>query len=281
MFYVCLSHDVDHLYKTHQYLSHFVKYVLQGKLSSAAYQIKSICLKDNYWRLEQLAADERRLGLTSTFYFLNETLPFRLFYPPNWRLSVGRYSILDRRIQESIRYLDKNGWEVGVHGSFNSYKDGNLLSEEKKDLERILGHPVNGIRQHFLNLNGQTWKLQKAAGFKYDASYGFTDDVGFKEKKYHAFYAEQLEDYSIVPLALMDFCLMAKPDPWQVATEVIAEAETNKACLVINWHQRTFNEKEFPGYGDLYFRIIRECQRREATFLNVGQYVERIKVNHT
>jgi len=279
MFYVCLSHDVDHLYKTHQYYSHFVKYLLQGQLGSAAHQIQSIFLKDHYWCLEQLVEEERKLGVTSTFYFLNETLPFRLFYPPNWRLSVGRYSIFDSRIKESIRYLDANGWEIGVHGSFNSYKDENLLLEEKKGLEQILGHSVDGIRQHFLNLNGQTWKLQKAAGFKYDASYGYTNDVGFKEKKYHAFCAEQLEDYPIVPLAVMDFCLMAKPDPWKVATDLIAEAETNKACLVINWHQRTFNEKEFPGYGDLYFRIVRKCQERKAIFLNVGQYVERIKNN--
>ncbi|MHC4581212.1 MAG: polysaccharide deacetylase family protein [Planctomycetota bacterium] len=227
-----------------------------------------------------MVEEERRLGVTSTFYFLNETLPFKLFYPGNWRLSVGRYSILDKRVQESIKHLDENGWEVGVHGSFDSYKDENLLSEEKKALEQILGHPVSGIRQHFLNLDGQTWKLQKAAGFKYDASYGFTDDVGFKEKKYHAFYPGQLEGYLIVPLAVMDFCLMAKPDPWKVTTDLIAEAEENEACLVINWHQRTFNEKEFPGYGDLYFRIIRECQDRKATFLNVDQYVERIRNNH-
>lgn len=280
MFYVCLSHDVDHLYKTHQYFSHFVKCLFQGRLGSAAYQIRSVFLKDNYWCLEQVVEEERRLGVTSTFYFLNETLPFRFFNPGNWRLSVGRYSIFDKRIQESIRYLDANGWEVGVHGSFNSYKDQNLLLEEKKGLEQILGHSVNGIRQHFLNLDDETWRLQKAVGFKYDASYGFTDDVGFKEKKYHAFCAEQLEDYPIVPLAAMDFCLMAKPDPWKVATDLIVEAEENEACLVINWHQRTFNGKEFPGYGDLYFRIIRECQGRKATFLNVGQYVERIRNNH-
>jgi len=279
MFYVCLSHDVDHLYKTHQYFSHFAKYLLQGKLTSAAYQIKSIFLKDNYWCLEQLMEEEKKLGVTSTFYFLNETLPFRLFCPPNWRLSIGRYNILDRRIQEFMRYLDTSGWEVGVHGSFNSYENENLLLEEKEGLEQILGHSVNGIRQHFLNLSDQTWKLQKAAGFKYDASYGYTNDVGFKEKKYHAFYAKQLEGYPIVPLALMDSCLMAKSDPWKAAMEVIAEAETNKACLVINWHQRTFNEKEFPGYGDLYFQIIRECQDRKATFFNVDQYVEQIKEN--
>ncbi len=72
MFYVCLSHDVDHLHKTHQYLSHFVKYILQGRLTSAAYQIKSIFLKDNYWCLEQLMEEEKKLGVTSTFYLLND-----------------------------------------------------------------------------------------------------------------------------------------------------------------------------------------------------------------
>jgi len=277
MFYVCLTHDVDRLHKTYQYFSHFVRSLLQGRLTSAGYQLKSVFLKDHYWCLEQLIEEEKKLGITSTFYFLNETLPFRPFYLPNWRLSVGYYNIFDVRIQEFIRYLDTNGWEVGVHGSYHSYKDQSLLVKEKKDMEKILGHPVNGIRQHFLNLNEDTWKLQKAAEFQYDTSYGYTNDIGFKGKKYHAFYAEQLEDYLIVPLALMDFCLMAKPDPWKAAMEVIGEAETNKACLVINWHQRLFNEKEFPGYGDLYYRIVKECQKRKATFLNVDQYVEQIR----
>jgi len=36
--------------------------------------------------------------------------------------------------------------------------------------------------------------------------------------------------------------------------------------LSILWHQRVFNEKEFPGYLEIYEKIIQECKKRNAWF---------------
>jgi peptidoglycan/xylan/chitin deacetylase (PgdA/CDA1 family) len=216
---------------------------------------------------------EEKLGVRSTFFFLNETYPFHPLRIPSWRLSLGYYDLFDSNLQTVIRKLDDEGWEVGLHGSFLSFNNLDLLKKEKSDLESIVGHTVVGVRQHYLNLDEHTWERQAEAGFLYDASFGFSDDIGFKEGRCHPFKPISNQNFHVVPLALMDSCVMGMKNPFESAVDVIKMAEEKQACLVLNWHQRMFNEKEFPGYLNMYLRLIEECRTRGASFSTIGQYV--------
>jgi peptidoglycan/xylan/chitin deacetylase (PgdA/CDA1 family) len=146
-----------------------------------------------------------------------------------------------------------------------------LLTKEKKRLEYIVGHEIAGIRQHFLNINEETWRLQSEAGFGYDASFGFTRDIGFKDDKYHPFFPiENKEGFLVIPMALMDECLMNKKNIRKEFLDLMDEAEKNNGVLVLNWHQRIFNEKEYPGYSRVYQDIIEEGKKRGARFALMG-----------
>jgi hypothetical protein len=79
-----------------------------------------------------------------------------------------------------------------------------------------------------------------------------------------------------MPLALMDGCVMRKRRPLSEAINVINLAEEKGACLVLNWHQERFNEKEFSGWMDLYLHLIEECRRRKANFTTIGEYIHGI-----
>jgi len=46
--------------------------------------------------------------------------------------------------------------------------------------------------------------------------------------------------------------------------------------LVINWHQRSFNENEFPEYKKAYCDIIEECKKRDAIFKTLKDYFIKI-----
>jgi len=270
---VCLSHDVDRTFKSFQFITHFLGNLRKKKYKSASYQLKSLFLKNHYWGFDKIIDIEESYKVRSTFFFLNETYPFNLINLSSWKLSLGYYSIFDDAIKKIIRTLDSGGWEIGVHGSYNSYRDIELLKKEKRDIEGILGHEVKGIRQHFLNLHEDTWFLQREAGFKYDASYGFADDIGFKNDRYSLFAFGNRNDFFIVPLAIMDTCLMGKSNPLSSAISIIELAQKENGCLVLNWHQRMFCDAEFPGYARLYKDIIEECQKRDAHFLTIGEYV--------
>jgi len=272
-FFVCLSHDVDRVAKTFQYATHFLRNLKTGNLRAARYQVKSLAERAHYWQFEKIMEIEDKLGLRSTFYFLNETYPFHPWKLRSWRLALGYYDMLDPSIQRVIRDLDGHGWEIGLHGSYLSFRDVNLLKKEKAALESIVGHRVLGIRQHYLNLDHDTWARQAEAGFLYDASFGFTDDIGFKDNRFQPFMPLPSQRFYVMPLAIMDGCVIRRKNPLADALRVIDLAKDQGACLVLNWHQERFNEREFPGWLDLYVQLIKECRARNAEFVTIGEYI--------
>ena len=47
---------------------------------------------------------------------------------------------------------------------------------------------------------------------------------------------------------------------------LIKETEKKNGVLTLLWHQRVFNENEFPNWSRIYEEIIKECMRRDAYF---------------
>ena len=270
---VCLSHDVDRIKKTIQYVTHFIKAIKKRNINLALYHLKSISIKNHYWCFEKIMNIENKYGVKSTFFFLKESHPINFLNLESYRLSVGYYDLFNPRIIDIINKLDTSGWEIGLHGSYLSYRDVELLKKEKIALESIVGHKVAGVRQHYLNLDDYTWKKQIEAGFLYDASFGFKDDVGFKDERYIEFQPFPDKSFKVVPLAIMDSCIMSLPNPYEKALELINIALQKNAILVLNWHQRVFNEIEFPKYKALYIFIIEKCMHKKAKFLTIEQLV--------
>ena len=232
-----------------------------------------------YWNFEDVIDIENRFNVKSTFFFLNESIPFELFNLNNWKLSLGRYNIQESRIVNIIKWLNINGWEIGVHGSYNSYQNIELLIQEKKILEEIISEKIIGIRQHYLNLNPLTWKLQKEAGFLYDSSFGFTRQIGFLDKKYTPF-SPFNNEFIVFPLVIMDSCFVKTLDKWIRLKQLILYANTNNAVIVINWHTNNYNEREYVGFKRDYIELI-NCLKSEGAIFDTLKnfYLNDIKKN--
>ncbi|RLD74987.1 MAG: hypothetical protein DRJ10_16090, partial [Bacteroidetes bacterium] len=134
MLKVALSHDVDRTKKQYQYFTYFAKYLLKGNLKRALYHFTSIFTKEPYWNFPEIIQIEQEQDVKSTFFFLDESIPFKLFDKKNWQLSLGRYNVNQKKIENIIRWLDKNNWEIGVHGSYCSYNNEKLLKKEKENI---------------------------------------------------------------------------------------------------------------------------------------------------
>lgn len=263
-FAVFLSHDIDKVKKTYQAVSHFIK-------TKRTYHLSSLFSDGSeYWTFEKIMEIERSYGVRSTFFFLHETKKFDILKPLTFPLSVGYYKITEPNIANIIRTLDSAGWEIGLHGSFESFRNIELLKNEKNLLERIVSKPVVGIRQHFLNLDvPDTWAIQRALGFKYDASFGYTRNIGYRDNIFTIFRPFN-DNFFCIPLTIMDGPLFSMypnhNDAWLACLNLIDQCEKNRGILSILWHNDHMNPKEYPGELDIYKRIIEECLSRKAFF---------------
>lgn len=271
MLKVCLSHDVDRIHKSYQVITHSLKALKKGEIKVFFYHLLSFFKYRNvYWNFPDILETEKRFGVRSTFFFLNESFPFKPFKPSTWKLSLGRYKITDKRIKRIVGTLVEGGWEIGVHGSYASHLNPNLLKSEKEQLEEICKKTVIGIRQHYLNLNENTWENQFKAGFLYDSSWGYTNDIGFKDNRVKPFFPLS-NNFVVFPLVVMDSCFMEHSDPWAKLDEVTQQCIDNNAYMVVNWHSNNYNFADYPGYMSNYEKIIKYFLERGSKFYTLNQ----------
>lgn len=266
-FALCLTHDVDRPYKTFQAPYYALKERDPSHLRSL------VCSERPYWQFEEIMYLEDDLGVRSSFYFLNEQRLFRdkapreWAKPANWKLFTGRYDVTDEAIVDVIRTLDRGGWEVGLHGSYESYDDIERLNSEKETLEDILGSEVIGCRQHYLNLDKpKTWEHHREIGLRYDASLGSSTTNGFQCG--HGVHRPFDDDFIVFPLTIMECTIFDETkdleSAWNDCYELLEEAQEHGAVMTVLWHPRFFNREEFPGYRDLYVRLVSTAKDMNA-----------------
>lgn len=98
----------------------------------------------------------------------------------------GTYDLTEKRILALIRKLADRGHELGVHGSYNSFRDSSRIVRERGHMIAACGKAgidtdLLGNRQHYLRWDsGQTADHLEEAGFGYDTSGSFVDRPGFR-----------------------------------------------------------------------------------------------------
>ncbi len=285
-FALVLTHDVDRVYKKYQYAASVLKYIRARNSSGIVGQIRSFFLKrgrnNPYWNFDKIVDLENELGVKSTFFFLNESGKLNPFSLQSWIRFSGIYKVHDSNIVEVIRKLQSSGFEIGVHGSFYSYNDPTLLKKEREELEEITGDNTYGIRQHYLNFDPEnTFRMQAAAGFKYDSTLGSNarTSIGFGRGTcfpYHPFSSEAAEESSLleIPLTIMDTVVYDKEDKLGHCVDAMDIVEKQHGILTLLWHQRAFSEEDFPGMTQTYRRLITTAQSRQAWVTTAGELYE-------
>jgi peptidoglycan/xylan/chitin deacetylase (PgdA/CDA1 family) len=281
-FAVCLTHDVDEIKKTYQWISRPIRYLRHRDLSGFKGQLNSFLQKireiEPYYTYDDIIAIERELGVKSTYFILKESGKASLFSKKTWYLYGRTRSLKSAEMLGLIQRLQSNGDEIAIHGSYFSYKDSLLLNDEKKELEQLLNEDVIGTRQHNLNLVvPATWNYQIGAGLKYDTSLGFKDSIGFKWGTSFPFFPnfgkEPLQLLEI-PLIIMDICLESSINKESDCLRIADAVEQHHGVLTLLWHPPMFNVLEYPDARDLYTKTNRYCQKKGAWFARARDIFE-------
>lgn len=270
-FSVFLSHDID-------------RFSYQGSFRGELAALRSVRDRNvkcaarylmPWWRhpdldLKRIMEMEKEWGVTSTFFFL----------------AVERgsqdHSYDIEALEDQLKALESDGFEVGLHGSRRAYNDRDEMMKEKRALESTLHRPVTAYRNHYLAFDiPLTWKLLEEAGFQYDSTFGNTERVGFRGGLCRPFRpydqgtgrtASLLE----IPLNIMDCSLfypymrLSQKDAWDVTKALIDTAFRHHGVLTINWH----NTFMFGDYLRFYQKMLGYCKEKDAWMTTGAQICE-------
>lgn len=116
-------------------------------------------------------------GLQSTFYFIAD----HTSYPQD-----GDYDLSHPLIRALLTQINKRGHKLGLHTSFNTYRDSQQTRKEFTNLRAACAQADIyqdkwGGRQHCLRWSTpKTWQNLQAAGLSYDSTLTFPECVGFR-----------------------------------------------------------------------------------------------------
>lgn len=116
-------------------------------------------------------------NLKATFYFIAGHSAGKI---------DGTYRIDEPRILSLLRKISERGHHIGMHGSYNTFRDASQLTLERAALNKALERAgvsleVTENRQHYLRWDTScTPENLVRAGFKSDSTGGFADLPGFR-----------------------------------------------------------------------------------------------------
>ena len=283
-FSLLLTHDLDRPYKTYQSLY----YALTDPERRRYHLSTMLPWRNPYWQFDTVMDIEDDLGVRSAFYVLREQRLFHdrptreWFSMEGWQLFAGRYGLDDPDILDALERLDDGGWELGLHGSYESRDDRERLREEKAAVEEAVGRELRGGRQHYLNLSQpETWEHYREIGLSYDTTLGSSDEYGFQYG--HGILRPFDDEFVVFPLTVME---QALPDPardfdraWDACEELLDEAREEGAVMTVLWHPRHFSEGDFPGHRRLYRRLVERALDLGAWVGSPGQLYEQERLD--
>jgi hypothetical protein len=133
--------------------------------------------KDPFHTFDWIFEECERAGLQATFNFICARTNAAF---------DGCYDLHDPPIRNLLRAIHARGHEIGMHGSYNSYLDGDQLAREatllRRAMERenIRQEPL-GARQHYLRWRSpDTARHLERAGIAYDSTLAFAERAGFR-----------------------------------------------------------------------------------------------------
>jgi hypothetical protein len=216
---------------------------------------------------------EESLGIKSTFFIFD-----------GHRLHDTDPKYKPKTLAAAIEKIRQNDMEAALHSSVECYS-GKGLFEAKSRLGKYIGDNLNGVRPHYLSaFYPEYWSAAAKTGLAYSSALGFDQDIGYLEGIDLPFYPfDAIRDEPIplveIPIAIMDCGLIREQaaDSEQVlerAMGIIDRAAATGGLIVLDWHQRAFYNRDYPGWSELLTKIVRYAGGKGACFLKMNEIAD-------
>jgi hypothetical protein len=235
------------------------------------------------WALfECWKALEGQLNVHSTFFFVpKKDDPGVRAHPYR---AVGYEINMD-----VLRNLTQDGWEIGVHG-IDNWAD---IQQGKQEMASIaIDGKTLGNRTHWLLFDQNSWKALDEAGYSYDTTFGYNDDVGCRAGTLQAYRPRTAKRLLELPLHIQDlgllgkFCWAPTDNGWvktpclhldpaaahEYCTRIFDFAKKCGGAVTILWHYENLAPpRDWSGH---YVDLVKRAQADGAWVTNAGGVVE-------
>jgi hypothetical protein len=257
---IILTHDLDAIEMTPVLkLKQAVSRIISKQYLTAS-RILFSKRKDNF--LEVLLQVEKEFGFKSKWFFYAKPKKSHKF---SRHFLDPEYSLDNSCVVSLINGLNDLGNKIGLHSSFNSWGNRDMLSSERQDLAAVCGTELCDVRQHWLRFSlKKTWVAQQSAGFRTDFTLGFNDRLGFRASTALPIDLGEGE-FQAISTVIMDsnlFCKDYRSDNQrQLAIDkILNELEEFGGLVAINWHPHTLGEPY--GWLDTYSYLLSSLKTR-------------------
>lgn len=278
-FSVIITHDVDRGPKNKMVINTSIikktnsLFLVSLRRILVIYYFFKYIFFDEFWLFDDWLEFEKKEGIRSTFFvYARANQPNE--YDPHYDIKK------DTMLKTVLKRLKEQGFEVGLHGSYNSIKDGRLF-EEKKVLEEVLGTPIYAHRAHYLRFECKnSWGIYDRAGIKVDTTLGYNEYAGFRAGTSKPFYPydftnERPHSVVEVPMAIMDGTLFQyihynTTEALDYMNTVIENVRSVRGVLVVDWHHDSW---QTSSWKDVYIELIRMLKAKDARFTTMKEII--------
>jgi hypothetical protein len=211
----------------------------------------------------------RFLDDTHTLYNLN---PIYFFLVAKENGQYDKNILPTNNAMQSLIQQHATKYSIGIHPSWKSNDDVNIVKEEIKTLEKITQKKITSSRQHYIKFdlpNGYNKLIE--LGIKDDYSMGYGTINGFRASVASSYNWYDLENEKITTLRIHPFCFMDANSHYeqkQTVEESYKElmhyyllCKKYDTTLITIFHNSFLgSSKEFEGWAAMYKKFITQLQ---------------------
>lgn len=236
----------------------FLKSILTLNLPDFLHRAKVLCGKDSdpYDNFDYLQDLHNAYGLSPIYFFL-----------------VGNYGKYDKNISHNNKFLRKLIYEksqkseIGIHPSYSSYGNINLVKTEIERISSITGKLISKSRQHFLRMQlPETYKVLEKCGIENDYSMGYSTHSGFRAGTCTPFDFFDITSNSelrikVFPFAVMDTTLKSElHNPEKAIEKIYHIVQSIKKCngtFISLWHNESSSDTgQWKGWKNVLEKML-------------------------
>gem|GEM_PF-339948 len=186
------------------------------------------------------------------------------------------YQITQVAANQVIEKAKKKGYSIGIHPSYQTYRDEFLFRKEKEKLEEVICKKVTKSRQHFLRFAfDKTPEVLEKNRIENDSSLGYQDLIGFRcgtgfEYCLYHFEEERACQFWETPMVVMDIGLLAEAENGiqKAGTILFNFLNENRffTKITFNFHNSSFDEVELDSgtFMELFMELNNWLSTRNA-----------------